>query len=97
MHQNLQELVNPAHWPQLFSVGGYLVLFLWLERARLRPGDRILLYVALLCAPVTMYFGVWSETRVWLEWTLPLAALGAAEFSSWIVDRQSQPVIRTGG
>ena len=82
LQQNLQELFNPFHWPQLFSVGGYLAIFIWLERRRLNRVDRVLLYSAMLCAPVTLYYGVWSETRVWLEWTLPLAALAAAEASA---------------
>ena len=78
---NLHTLLLPHHWPQLFSAGGYLVLFVWLERRRLPRRQQLFLWAALLCAPLTLYFGIWVETRIWLEWTLPLAVLAAAEWS----------------
>ncbi|HEV2274937.1 MAG TPA: hypothetical protein VGR96_12275, partial [Acidobacteriaceae bacterium] len=78
---NLHTLLLPHHWPQLFSAGGYLVLFVWLERRRLPRRHQLFLWAALLCAPLTLYFGIWVETRIWLEWTLPLAVLAAAEWS----------------
>ena len=77
---NLRDLVHPIHWPQMFSVGGYLILFLWLERRLLAPKERMLMYGTLLCMPVTLYFGLWSETRIWVEWTLPWAILGSLEW-----------------
>ena len=79
LRENFHDLLRPDHWPQLFSLGGYVAVFIWLERRRLTLRHRSVLYAALLCAPVTLLFGVWAETRVWLEWTLPLAALGALE------------------
>jgi len=89
--ENLHQLVLPHHWPQLFSAGGYLAIFIWLARRRLQAKDRWVLYAALLCVPVTMLYGVWTETRVWLEWTLPLAALGAAEISAVIAGTTLYP------
>jgi len=82
--QNLHELLYPHHWPQLFSAGGFLILIVWLERRRLAPLDRMLLYGSAACVPITLWFGVWTETRVWMEWTLPLASLASLEAVSWM-------------
>jgi hypothetical protein len=76
---NFHELVFPHHWPQMFSAGGYLILFIWLERRRLPEKARLLLWCTLVSAPVTLFFGRWGETRIWLEWTLPWALLAATE------------------
>jgi hypothetical protein len=78
---NLHTVLMPHHWPQLLSAGGYLPLFVWLERRRLSSNQRVFLWSALLCVPVTLYYGIWVETRIWLEWTLPLALLASAEWS----------------
>ncbi|HEY4049905.1 MAG TPA: hypothetical protein VGM27_23835 [Acidobacteriaceae bacterium] len=81
---NLHTVLLPHHWPQLLSAGGYLGLFVWLERRRLSSKQRVLLWSALLCIPVTLYYGIWVETRIWLEWTLPLALLASAEWSQFV-------------
>ena len=54
-----------------------------------RPEDERLLLAccAALCVPVVLYFGVWTETRLWLEWTLPLAVMGATEAMRWMQER----------
>ena len=84
MAQNLHEILFPHHWPQLFTAGGYLLIFIWLERRRLDAVQRMLLYACLVCFPITLWFGVWTESRVWLEWTLPMAALAAVEANGWM-------------
>jgi hypothetical protein len=76
---NLHEISHPQHWPQMLCAGGYLILFIILERRRLSCNERLLLYCTLLSTPVTLYFGVWGESRIWLEWSLPWAVLAAAE------------------
>lgn len=76
---NLHEVLYPQHWPQMLCAGGYLIVFIFLERRRLRPNERLLLYCTLLSTPVTLYFGVWGESRIWLEWSLPWAILASAE------------------
>jgi hypothetical protein len=91
--QNLHEILYPHHWPQLFSAGGYLALFVWLERRRLPQQQRVLLYGCAACVPVTLWFGVWTETRVWMEWTLPLAALAATEAADWISHFRASAVV----
>jgi hypothetical protein len=80
---NLHAIMTPHHWPQLLSAGGYLVIFVWLERKRLPLRQRLFLQGAVLCVPVTLYYGLWVETRIWLEWTLPLAVLAASEWSQY--------------
>lgn len=85
--QNLHEILFPHHWPQLFSAGGYLALPIWLERRRLALPERALLLGCGVCVPITLWFGVWTETRVWMEWTLPLAALGSLEAIDWLRTR----------
>ncbi len=89
--QNVHEILFPHHWPQLFSAGGYLVIFVWLERRRLYAVQRALLYGCAACVPITLWFGVWTETRVWMEWTVPLAVLGAAEAADWMSAREARP------
>ena len=84
MAQNLHEILFPHHWPQLFTAGGYLLVFVWLERRRLGMDERVLLYACLACFPITLWFGVWTESRVWLEWTLPMAGLAAVEAVGWM-------------
>ncbi len=84
MGQNLHEILFPHHWPQLFTAGGYLLIFIWLERRRLGLEQRALLYGCLACFPITLWFGVWTESRVWLEWTLPMAALATVEAVDWM-------------
>lgn len=79
LSQNIHELLYPHHWPQLLSAGGYLPLLVWIYRRDLSREERILLYGCAVCIPITLWFGVWTETRVWLEWTLPLAALATSE------------------
>lgn len=84
---NLHELLLPHHWPQMACAGGYLIAFIWLERKWLNAREKALLYATLVCAPVTLYFGVWGETRIWLEWSLPWAVLAALEAERWMDSR----------
>ena len=95
MGQNVHELLFPHHWPQLFSAGGYLVIFVWLERRRLSREQRVLLYGCAACVPLTLWFGVWTETRVWMEWSLPIAGLAAVEVTEWVRGRPGGPRLST--
>ena len=90
--QNVHEILFPHHWPQLFSAGGYLAVFVWLERRRLPAEQKMLLYGCAACVPITLWFGVWTETRVWMEWTLPLAALAATETIGWMRGRSAAAI-----
>jgi hypothetical protein len=84
MSFNLHEILFPNHWPQLACAGGYIILFVWLERHRLNPRQKLLLYGTLICCPITLYFGVWGETRIWVEWTLPWAILATIEIEHFL-------------
>jgi hypothetical protein len=88
---NLHEILFPHHWPQTLCVGGYLIIFIWLERHLLSSRERLLLYSTLICAPITLYYGVWGETRIWLEWSLPWAILGTREFEGYLRQRNAVP------
>jgi hypothetical protein len=81
---NLHELLFIHHWPQTLCAGGYLILFIWLERRLLPAKERVLLYCTLSTAPITLYFGVWGETRIWLEWSLPWAVLAATQLQQYL-------------
>ncbi len=81
---NLHELLFIHHWPQTLCVGGYLIVFIWLERGLLSSKQKLLLYCTLATAPLTLYFGVWGETRIWLEWSLPWAILAATELQQYL-------------
>ena len=88
--QNLHDVLFPYHWPQLFSAGGYLLFFVWMERRRLDGDERLLLGCCALCMPVVLFFGVWTETRLWLEWTLPRAVMGATAAMRWMRERRAE-------
>jgi hypothetical protein len=79
-----KKMLSVFHWPQLFTAGGYLVLFVVLQYRRLREIERVFLWSCLACVPVTLYFGIWMESRVWLEWTVPIAVLATSEWSSYM-------------
>ena len=78
-HRNFHELLLPQHWSQTLSAGGYLAVFIWLGRRHLPLPERVVLTASLLCVPVVLYFSIWTETRVWLEWSLPLAIAASVE------------------
>ncbi|MEG9435726.1 hypothetical protein JAO29_06070 [Edaphobacter sp. HDX4] len=94
LRMNLHEIAVPTHWPQMLCAGGYLIVFIWLERRRLSPNERLLLYCTLLSTPVTLWFGVWGESRIWLEWSLPWAVLAAAELNQYWSHRSDEAPTR---
>ena len=79
LSHNVHEFVRPHHWSQTFTAGGYLAVFIWLQRRSLPLAERLVLWGSLLCVPVVLWFSLWTETRVWLEWSVPLAITGAWE------------------
>ena len=78
---------NPLHWPQIASAFGFLALPLYLGRRLLSRVQRIFLVGALPCLAVTLLFGIWYETRIWDEWTLPAAVLLSSQLSALFVSR----------
>jgi hypothetical protein len=87
-HRLRDSLMNPMHWPQSASAFAFLLLPLWWGRKRLSRIERSFLFGTLVCILATLGFAVWSETRVFDEWILALAALMAAECVTWFADEQ---------
>lgn len=78
-------MAAPWHWPQLFSVVGFLWIPVLLARRRLSLLQRRTLYLASLCIGFTFFFATWNETRAWLEWSTLFAAFAAVEVESALV------------
>ena len=83
-HHISQALRMPQHWPQLASVFGFLAVPLFVNRRYLTPVERALVYGAIPGALVSSFFGVWFETRVWLEWNGLVACLVFAVFARYV-------------
>jgi len=81
-------MAAPWHWPQLFSIVGFLWIPVVLARRYLSQQQRLTLAVASLCMVVTFFFATWNETRVWLEWSTLFAALAAIEFQSALLSSE---------
>ncbi|TCK71715.1 hypothetical protein [Acidipila rosea] len=75
---NLMRLTVPTTWPQILSAFGFLWPFLWLYRKLLSPRHLRILYAMVPRCAVVLWFGIWTETRIFGEFTL-LSAIFAAE------------------
>ena len=62
------------------SVLGFTLLPIWLSRRRLPANYRIFLWSMLPCLAVTVAFGIWIESRIAIEWSVPCALFAATEF-----------------
>jgi hypothetical protein len=76
---NLKNLALPLHWPQMASVIGFLLIPVWLGRVYLPRMQRQFLWLMLPCLAVTLAFGIWIESRIALEWSMPIALMAAGE------------------
>jgi uncharacterized SAM-binding protein YcdF (DUF218 family) len=81
-------MAAPWHWPQLFSIVGFLWIPVLLARRALSPLQRKTLYLASLCMVATFFFATWNETRAWLEWSTLFAALAAIELEAALASPQ---------
>ena len=81
---NLKNLALPLHWPQMASALGFLLIPVLLGRARLPDRYRWFLYWMLPCLLVTAWFGMLIESRIYLEWTMPIAYLASLELMNFI-------------
>jgi hypothetical protein len=91
MAENLRALRSPKYWPQLTSAFGYLWVVLLLFWKRLSQISRRLLLGLLPCVLVTLFFGVWFESRIFGEFTLAVALLCSEIFASVYLNRGSVP------
>lgn len=78
---NLHNLALPLHWPQMASALGFLLIPVWMGRAYLNDRQRLLLWLMLPCLAVTGAFGMWIESRIALEWSMPIALMAAVELA----------------
>jgi hypothetical protein len=76
---NLRSLLLPLNWPAFASVLGFLLLPVWLGRRYLSASMQWFLWATLPGLAAMLWFGIWSESRVALEWTMPYALLAATE------------------
>ena len=74
-------IANPLHWPQIASAFAFLAIPLFLGRKHLTRDQRFLLLGAAPCLAVTALYGIWYESRIWDEWTLPFSIMLATEFA----------------
>lgn len=77
--RNLENIFSPLHIGQIGSALGFLLLPIFLGRRHLAQRARNFLYLSIPCLLVTAYFGIWIETRITIEWTLPFALIAATE------------------
>jgi hypothetical protein len=80
-------MAAPWHWPQVFSIVGFLWIPVFLGRRYLNGLQRVALYAASLCMVASFFFATWNETRVWIEWTMFFAALASIEIEAGFAQR----------
>jgi hypothetical protein len=82
--RNLHDLLKPRHWPQLASALGFLLPVVTVNWRRLGLRSQRLLWGMWVCLPIILYFGVWTESRIFGEYTLLVAVLVAEESMSYL-------------
>jgi hypothetical protein len=80
-------MAAPWHWPQVFSIVGFLWIPVILGRNALNGMQRVVLSMASLCMLASFFFATWNETRVWIEWSMLFAALASVELESAFAQR----------
>jgi hypothetical protein len=93
--ENLRNVLNPSHWPQMMSAFGFLLIPLYLWHRWLSGAQRAFLVGMLPCLAVTLAYGVWSETRIFSEWLMPAAVLLTAEaYCRFNIERLQSPALQ---
>jgi hypothetical protein len=78
-------MILPHHLPQVLSVGGFLLIPMWLGRRFI--GDELLRKMWLGSLPFilsTLIFGWWNETRIFGELNVLFAVTGALQFEQYL-------------
>jgi hypothetical protein len=99
--RNLQDLLNARHWPQMASALGFLLPAVTVNWRRLSRRSRRMLWGMWACMPVLLYFGIWTESRIFDEFTLLVAVLATEALMSylkqwhpaWETDTASKPPV----
>jgi hypothetical protein len=76
-------VLRPFDWPQIASAFGFLLIPLFLNRKKLSRSKQAFLIGMIPCLIVTLYFGVWAETRIFDEWVIPVAVLLTCEVTAY--------------
>jgi hypothetical protein len=84
-------MIAPWHWPQMFSMVGFLWVPVWMARAWLSAEQRRALYAASVCMVATFFFATWNETRAWSEWSVLFAVLAAVCLERGLSSRELRP------
>jgi hypothetical protein len=82
--RNLGDFANPRHWPQMASALGFLLPVVTLNWRRLSVRSRRMLLAMWACLPVLLYFGIWTESRIFDEFTLLVAVLATEALMSYL-------------
>jgi uncharacterized membrane protein YhaH (DUF805 family) len=82
--RDLHDLLNPRHWPQMASALGFLLPAVTVNWRRLRVRSRRMLWAMWACMPVLLYFGIWTESRIFDEFTLLVAVLATEAVMSYL-------------
>lgn len=82
--RDAHDLASPRHWPQMASALGFLLPVVTVNWKRLSLRHRRLLWAMWVSLPVLLYFGVWTESRIFDEYTLLVAVLVTEEAVSWL-------------
>lgn len=77
----------PWHWPQVFSIVGFLWIPVLMCRRALNGIQRTTLFLASLCMLASFFFATWNETRVWIEWSVLFAVLASIEIEAGFTQR----------
>jgi hypothetical protein len=80
--RNLGDLLSPRHWPQMASALGFLLPVVTVNWRRLSLRSRRMLWATWVCMPVLLYFGIWTESRIFDEFTLLVAVLATEALMS---------------
>jgi hypothetical protein len=82
--RDLQDLLNPRHWPQMASALGFLLPAVTVNWRRLCLRSQRMLWGMWACMPVLLYFGIWTESRIFDEFTLLVAVLATEALMSYL-------------
>jgi hypothetical protein len=82
--RNLGDLLSPRHWPQMASALGFLLPVVTLNWRRLSVRSERMLWAMWACMPVLLYFGIWTESRIFDEFTLLVAVLATEALMSYL-------------
>ncbi len=85
LFKNVHNTLNPSYWPQLASIGGFLLPFLWVCRSRMDKRLRTYLWILLPWSAMMFFYGEFVETRLYGELGGLFAVAAAVCFANALV------------